>query len=82
MKREDVIECLNMLPNKKCGGFDRIPVCIFKDSKNLLLDHYCGLFNKIYTTGLIPDQWTVSKIVPIFKKGSKNQIENYRPIAC
>ena len=29
----------------------------------------------------IPEQWTVSKIMPILKKGSKVQIENYRPIA-
>ena len=39
------------------------------------------LFSKIYSTGLIPDQWKVSKIIPIFKKGNKNEIENYRPIA-
>ena len=39
------------------------------------------LFNKIYSTGLLPDQWKVSKIVPIFKKGNKDEIENYRPIA-
>ena len=35
---------------------------------------------KIYSTGEIPEQWKVSKIVPIFKKGSKTQIENYRPM--
>ena len=29
----------------------------------------------------IPEQWKVAKIIPIFKKGSKVSIENYRPIA-
>ena len=29
----------------------------------------------------MPEQWKVSKIVPIFKKGCKTKIENYRPIA-
>ena len=39
------------------------------------------LFDNIYNTCVIPEQWKVSKIIPIFKKGSKSQIENYRPIA-
>ena len=36
-----------------------------------------ALFNNIYNTKCIPEQWKVAKIIPIFKKGSKNQIENY-----
>ena len=40
-----------------------------------------SLFSKVYATGQLPEQWKVSKIVPIFKNGNKNEIENYRPIA-
>jgi hypothetical protein len=46
-----------------------------------LLTPFSVLFNKIYTTQKIPEQWKVSKIIPIFKKGNVNLIENYRPIA-
>ena len=81
MKKSDVKECIDSLPNKKCEGFDRIPVCILKDCKTILLEPLSDLFDKIYKTGLIPDQWKISKIVPIFKKVNKNEIENYRPIA-
>ena len=72
---------MNSLPNKKCEGFDRIPVCILKDAHNVLLEPLSNLFTTIYKTGLIPEQWKASKIVPIVKKGSKKQIENLRPIA-
>ena len=69
----DVKKCLYDLSNKKCEGFDRIPVCLLFDCKDLILDPISTLFAKIYATGLIPEQWKVSKIVPIHKKGSKNE---------
>ena len=46
-----------------------------------LLDPLTKLFKLIYNTKQIPQQWLVSKITPIFKKGPKQNIENYRPMA-
>ena len=79
MDKADVKECLNMLTNKTCEGFDRVPACAVKDSKDVLFEPLCILF--IYNTCKIPEQWKVAKIIPIFKKGCSTQIENYRPIA-
>ena len=81
MTRKDVLACLSDLNNKKCEGFDRIPVCVLFNAKDVLITPFTKLFDKIYSTGKIPDQWKVSKIIPIFKKGSKTEIENYRPVA-
>ena len=46
-----------------------------------MLNPLSVLFDKIYLTQKIPEQWKVSKIIPIFKKGNVNQIENYKPVA-
>ena len=81
MNKTDVQECLESLKSKRCEGYDRIPVCILADACDILLDPFCELFKKIYATGLLPEQWKVSKIIPIHKKGDKSKIENYRPIA-
>ena len=29
----------------------------------------------------IPEQWRISKVIPLLKKGNLSKIENYRPIA-
>ena len=39
------------------------------------------MFNKILTTGDIPDLWKQANVTPIFKKGNKSQPGNYRPIS-
>ena len=32
-------------------------------------------------SGIYPDKWKKANIIPIHKKGSKNLLENYRPIS-
>ena len=65
MTENDVKICLGELKNKKCEGFDRIPVCMLLDAKVKILPHMANLFNAIYQTCKIRDQWKVAKIVPI-----------------
>ena len=35
----------------------------------------------MYDQKTIREQWKLAKVIPVFKKGSKSSIENYRPIA-
>ena len=77
MKKNDIKQCLDQLSNKKSEWFDRIPVCAIYDAHMTLHDPMATLFEEIYLTGKIPEPWKVSKIVPIFNKGSKTEIENY-----
>ena len=37
--------------------------------------------DKIPASGLVPTDWKAMKIVPVFKIGSRNQIENHRSIS-
>ena len=41
----------------------------------------CELMAKIYKQKKIPEQWKMSRIIPLHKKGPKAKIENYRPIS-
>ena len=70
MQKSDVSKCLNDLTNKKCEEFNRIPVCLLGDSSDVIVNPFASLFSKVYTTGRLNEQWKVSKIIPIFKKGS------------
>ena len=81
MSIENVKDCIMSLKTKNTEGFDRIPQRVLKDGCNHLLIPLTTLMNKIYNEKEIPDQWRISKIVPVHKKGECSKIENYRPIS-
>ncbi|MCG8047978.1 MAG: reverse transcriptase family protein, partial [Candidatus Thiodiazotropha endolucinida] len=39
-----------------------------------------SLFNKIFELGYFPEQWSEGLIIPILKKGDKEEVSNYRGI--
>ena len=39
------------------------------------------IFSNILLTSTYPDQWKLANVTPIFKKGDKQLIKNYRPIS-
>jgi len=47
----------------------------------MLAPTFCKLFNLIYKQKSIPQKWCTARIIPLHKKGEKNKIKNYRPIA-
>jgi hypothetical protein len=72
---------LKNLKSKNCEGPDRLPLRILKDGATVLSRPLSVLFHKIYERKEIPEQWKVSKVIPLHKKGKKEDIENYRPIS-
>ena len=57
MTESDVRECIKDLKNKKCEGYDRIPLCMLIDSRDVILPALQSLFSSIYLTKKIPEQW-------------------------
>jgi hypothetical protein len=39
------------------------------------------IFNLLLSSGIFPSQLTIAEIQPIYKKGQKHNIANYRPIS-
>ena len=41
------------------------------------MPYLCSLFNGIFRSGKFPDQWSLSIIFPLHKKGSIHEVNNY-----
>ena len=79
---EDMIkkELINLNVNKSVGPDDIHPR-LLKELAVHLAEPVALLFNKTITHGVIPQDWKEAYVSPIYKKGSRNHAENYRPIS-
>jgi hypothetical protein len=62
-------------------GHDEIPTKILKNSIHYISSPLAFIINRSLATGIFPDRLKFSEIKPIYKKGEKNLISNYRPIS-
>ena len=73
---DKIRDILRNIDCNKAQGSDNIHGIILKTCANSL----AILFQLIYNTGILPIEWKSANVVPVFKKGEKGNIENYRPI--
>ena len=61
-------------------GPDRFHPKLLRDLASPLSRPLGMLIQKSLSKGCIPEEWMIGEIVPIFKKGSRQEAANYRPI--
>ena len=60
---------------------DGIPPKLFKEIVEQISTPLTKLFNLSLEEGIVPSEWKEANITPLFKKGSRNKPENYRPVS-
>ena len=76
-----IFDELMKINTKKSAGPDGIHPLILRNCSALLYKPLSLIFNESLTRGYFPDKWKFSSVTPIFKKGARSNVENYRPIA-
>ena len=66
--------------NKSAGVDDLHPKLLF-ELRNELAKPLSKLFKLSLEMGAVPQDWRDANVTPLFKKGSRSQPENYRPIS-
>ena len=70
----------NIDVTKACGP-DGIHGKVLKSCAGSLSYPLWLLFNLSMSSGVIPDEWKLASIVPVYKKGDCRDVGNYRPIS-
>ena len=77
----EILEIISSLDYNKAVGINSIPIKILKVAKKQIAEHLCFIYNLSFTTGIFPDSLKIAKVTPVYKKGSKLECANYRPIS-
>ena len=78
--QNEIIKAIKQLKSNKAGGPDKLINEFFIHGQHILVPILWNLFNKIFETGVFPEEWAESFIIPLHKKGNLNNVENYRGI--
>ena len=73
-------ELLNLNPNKSTG-IDNIQAKFLKDGAHEIKGVITHIINVSIVTNTVPDELKFAKVKPLFKKGSRLDVGNYRPVS-
>ena len=76
---EDTIKVIKSLKDK--NDMKSIPTSLIKANDSLIAIPLTLLFNQSISSGSFPQCLKHAEVIPLYKKGPKDDIENYRPIS-
>lgn len=75
-----VLCALKRIKPKFTSGPDGIPAFILRDCASVFAYPLSLLYNLSLKNSQFPNSWKFSKVCPVYKKGDKKEITNFRPI--
>ncbi len=78
---QEIASIISKMNERKVGGFDEIPVKLLKLVSSEVSPILARFINEALSTGKYPDSLKIAKIIPIFKKGNREEATCYRPIS-
>jgi hypothetical protein len=77
----EVFKILSTLKTNKATGPDGIGNKLLKEAAPAICSPLCRLFNRSVTLQTFPSAWKLSHVVPLHKKDSVTDPNNYRPVS-
>ncbi|GAB0209287.1 receptor-type tyrosine-protein phosphatase zeta [Grus japonensis] len=77
---EVVSDLLHHLDTHKSMGLDGIHPRVLRELEEVLTKPLPIIYQQFWLTGEVPVDWRLANVMPIYKKGQKEDPGNYRPV--
>uniref|UniRef100_A0A803JAV9 Reverse transcriptase domain-containing protein n=1 Tax=Xenopus tropicalis TaxID=8364 RepID=A0A803JAV9_XENTR len=79
--QEEIQKRLEHVKVNKGPGPDGIHPRVLNELSAVIAKPLHLIFQDSLRSGMVPRDWRIANVVPLFKKGSRSQPENYRPVS-
>ncbi len=77
----DVLKGISVMRQDVASGPDGISSRMLRGCAGSICSFLSSLFNVSLSSGMVPVEWKLSNITPVFKNGDSSVASNYRPIS-
>ena len=78
---DEITEAAKNLQSKSSTDANGISSSFLKNVLATILHPVQHIFNRSLATGMVPSQFKQAKVIPVFKSGDQDNVDNYRPIS-
>lgn len=72
---------LQRIDINKSTGLDGIPARFLKDAAEIIINPILHIVNLSIRSGTVPNDMKLAKVIPLYKKKSRLDVGNYRPVS-
>ena len=78
---DEIIKLCMSIKSDSSSGHDDIKPEVVKFVSTRIAQPLAHIFNLSLSSGIVPSQLKIARVVPIFKSGDRHDLTNYRPIS-
>ena len=76
----NIFEIVNKLKPKTSCGHDQISSKMIKDTIQNIAIPLSHIINRSLSTGIVPNQLKIAKVIPVYKTSNQDDIQNTKPL--
>ena len=80
VSEKGILKLLKDLNPHKATGPDELKTLVLRELREVIAPMLVVIFQRSIETGRVPKDWNGASVCPLFKKGDKSIVSNYRPI--
>jgi len=78
--KDELLDIIHSIKSSNATDVYGMSANLFKDIGILLVDPLCHILNLAFSEGCFPNELKLCKVIPLFKKGDKKDLDCYRPV--